>query len=115
MSSNTGIPAGDENLTITLHVTNLLPDQEALIQMRELTVNGTAVDVDATAYGMGENWGLLPQETQMLTASVPGAAIPQAEEISDLAFSLALLDAKDESVVLGTVPVTVTIHSLSVP
>lgn len=106
---------GDENLTITLHVTNLLPDQEALIQMRELTVNGTAVDVDATAYGMGENWGLLPQETQILTASVPGAAIPQAEEISDLAFSLALLDAKDESVVLGTVPVTVTIHSLSAP
>ena len=101
---------GDEGLTMALHVTNILPDREALIRMQDLTVNGSPVSAEATAYGTGENWGLLPQETQVMTVLIPAADIPPAEEITEMTFSLSLPDAKDESVILGTVPVTVTIR-----
>ena len=101
--------SGEEGLTMTIHVTNLLPDQEALIQLQELTVNGSAVNMSVTAYGMGEYWGLLPQETSFMTVLIPAADIPPAEEITDMTFSLNLLDAREESLTLGSVPVTVSI------
>ena len=110
------LTSGEAGLTMNIHVTNLLPEQEALIQMQELTVNESAVAVsNATAYGNGDNWGLLPQETQILTANIPATDIPPMEEITDIAFNLTLINAADESETLGSVPITVSIIRSAAP
>ena len=92
-------------LTMTLTLTNLT-ETEAIVSLENLTVNGQALDLTGTAYGMGENWGLLPGEEQLLTLNMPGGQIADLSPVTDIAFTLVSRDAADDTV-LGEVPVAV--------
>ena len=59
----------------------------------------------ATAYGNGENWGLLQDEEQNLALMVPGTELPEGI-LTEATFDMVLEDAKTGETV-GTVPVTV--------
>ena len=96
----------DGKLMLNAEVTNLT-EQEAFITLTNLTLNGQAVDGSATAYGSGENWGLLRDEKQMLHLSVPAEALAGLNPLTDIVFELQLINAADESEVLGNVPVDV--------
>ena len=95
------------NLVLTASLTNLT-DSETIVALSDLTMNGIALSQTAEAYGSGENWGLLPQEEQYLTVTVPVADLPQVDEITDVTFTLTSVDMQTNEAI-GEVPVTVSL------
>ena len=100
----TKTPEGGLNLSA--QVVNL-SDTEAIIALENLRVNGAETGAKAEAYGMGENWGLLKDETQPMFVQVGADALPEGD-LTGLTFDLTLIDAASNEPV-GTVPVEVTL------
>ncbi len=105
INSFTVAPVG-QNLILSAEVTNLT-ETEAFITMTDLTLNGSQNAAEATAYGNGENWGLLKDETQFLQLSLPLADLAGMSPITEITFNLRLVNAADETQEIGVVPVKV--------
>ena len=97
---------GDQ-LQFSLTVTNLT-ETESVVALKNLTINGTALAQTAEAYGNGENWGLLQNEEQLLSLSVPRSDLPEGI-LTEIAFDLTLRNAATEEEG-GTVPVKAAVH-----
>ena len=70
--------------------------------------NGEAIEAAVgPAYGSGENWGLLKDEKQMVTITIPLDKLADLTTKNVITFDLELSNAAD-STAIGTVPVTVT-------
>ena len=94
-----------DNLVISADVQNIT-DAEAVIRLEGLTINGEAFEETSEVYGSGENWGLMPEETQRLLLNVPADKLAGVDRITAIAFNLVLEDAASQEQ-LGTVPVEV--------
>ena len=94
-------------LILSAEVTNLT-DTEAIITLKNLAINGDAMEETAEAFGTGENWGLLKDEKQILTLSIPLEKLAGKETIQSITFDLVLSNAADAAEI-GTVPVEVTL------
>ena len=90
---------------LSLALTNI-SDSEAVITLDNLTVNGQALDLTATCYGNGENWGLLPEELQQLVLTIPAGELEAIGTITDITFDLNLRPTEEDEP-FGTVPVKV--------
>ena len=97
-------PVGD-SLVLSADVQNIAAT-EAVIRLQALTINGEAFEETCEVYGSGENWGLMPEESQRLLLNVPGEKLAGTERINGITFELALEDAASGEA-LGTVPVEV--------
>ena len=95
------------NLVFTVEVSNLT-EGEIIVQLDSLSLNGLETDGFAEAFGSGPNWGLLPGEIQYLQLSLPIDALPIADTLTDITFSLRGLDASNDEVI-GVIPVTVSL------
>ncbi len=104
--------SAQNQLMLSADLTNLT-DTEAIIVLKDLTVNGQALDLTAEAFGTGPNWGLIPQEKQLLALPVPLEQLEGIKTVESIQFNLVLTNAAD-SAELGTVPVEVTLL-LSLP
>ena len=89
---------------LSLALTNIC-ENEAVITLDGLTVNGQALDVTAACYGNGDNWGLLKDEYQQLVLTIPASEIEGVEAVTDVTFDLNLRPTEDDEP-FGTVPVT---------
>ena len=94
-------------LILSAEVTNLT-DTEAVITLKNLTINGKTMEETAEAFGTGENWGLLKDEKQILTLNIPFEKLAGTETIQSITFDLVLSNAADAAEI-GTVPVEVTL------
>ena len=94
-------------LNLNLNLSNIT-DTEAIVALKKLTVNGKKIDISVEAYGNGENWGLLPDESTILPCSVPLESLQGIDTLTTLTFDLVSTDAADPGRVLGTVPVRIT-------
>ena len=92
---------------LSAELTNL-SETEAIIALEHLTLNGLDTDARTEAYGSGDNWGLLPGETQYLQAALPLDTLPVTGSLTDITFDLSFFDAANDNAI-GTVPVTVTL------
>jgi len=102
-----GVSMLADNLLLSFAVTNRT-EAESIVALKNLKVNGTALDDTAEAYGTGENWGLLQDEEQMISLQVSKAKLPEGI-LTEITFDLILQDAAtgEEKAV---VPVNVGLH-----
>ena len=106
-SSRVRLSESDENgkLTLSLELKNLT-DHEVIIVLKKLAINDLPAEGEAEALGKGENWGLLNQETQSMSLTLPSDKLPVSDTISELSFDLVLTDAATNEPI-NTVPVKV--------
>lgn len=102
--ANPAVSFLDDQLMLSFNVTNLTAE-ERIIALKNLTVNGKALENTAEAYGNGANWGLLENEQQMINLTVPKADLPEGA-ITEITFDLVSQDAASGEAKM-TVPVTV--------
>ena len=100
----------DAGLTLSASLTNL-SEQEAIISLENMVLNDAAVDASCEVVGSGENWGLLPDEMQVLYLKLDDLA--GQETLTTIRFDLVVLDAATEET-LGTVPVEIVLN-LAIP
>lgn len=101
-------PQKEQNqLLLSAEVINLT-ETEAVITPVNIAANGEAIEAAVgPAYGSGENWGLLKDEKQMVTITIPLDKLADLTTKNIITFDLELSNAAD-STAIGTVPVTVT-------
>ena len=102
---NFNIVLENGKLTLSLELKNLT-DHEVIIVLKKLAINDLPAEGEAEALGKGENWGLLNQETQSMSLSLPSDKLPVSDTISELSFDLVLTDAATNEPI-NTVPVKV--------
>lgn len=98
---------GSDQLQITLTVQNLT-EEESIIRLENLAVNGSALDAYAEAFGTGDHWGLLKDEEQMLTVTVPGTDLPEGT-VTEILFDLTLRNAQTDETI-GAVSVKISVN-----
>ena len=106
--NNLTATASNGYLNLSMNLTNVT-DTEAIIAMENLTLNGIPAEFTAEAYGNGENWGLLPDESALLPCMIPAEKLDGIETLTEITFDLTLKNAADPDETLGTVPVHVTV------
>ena len=94
---------GDQ-LMFSASITNLA-EEERIIVLNNLTINGTPLSNTAEANGNGDNWGLLPGEEQPLTLWVNRADLPEGI-LTEMTFDLQSQNAATGETA-GTVPVKI--------
>ena len=100
-------PSGDQ-LLLSMDLKSLA-QQEAIIVMEDLTVNGIETGITEEVYGNGENDGLIQNEEQILMTAIPKSVLEGQEAVTGVSFVLKLLDAETDDE-LGAVPVEVTLN-----
>lgn len=95
-------------LMLSAEVVNLT-DTEAVIALKDLAINGEKNGITAEVYGTGPNWGLLQDEKQILSLTVPTDLLAGQDSVNTMTFTL-LLTRADDSTEIGTVPVEVAMH-----
>ena len=99
----------EDALTLSGSLENIT-DSEVIILLEDLTVNGEAFDATAEVIGNGDDFGLLKGEQQPLYLSVPLELPEGTDAITDITFSLTLLDAANGEQPIGSVPVTISLN-----
>ena len=94
---------------LTMDVQNIF-GQEVAVRIENVCFEGDATDLTAMLYGFGEHYGLVDQETQRLVLSVPADVLLAHPLLTGITFDLVLVDPVDETVELGRVPVTFSLH-----
>ena len=96
-----------DHLTISASIRNI-SDQEMVVTMNNLYINKKPYEGFSICYGMGPNWGLLPQEEQLVgPISVPLDALQGEDTIISITFDLILEEASDGTSI-ATIPVTLS-------
>ena len=101
------ISLNNDQLTFSASITNLA-EEERIIALTGLTLNGTPLSNTAEANGNGDNWGLLPGEEQPLTLWVNRADLPEGT-LTEMAFDLLSQNAATGETA-GTVPVKIGLY-----
>ena len=96
------------DMTVSLSLTNLL-DNEVIIALENLQINGTEYPDTTEVYGTGENYGLVSGETQVLLLNVPAAELDGVSEITSVQWNLKVLDAATDEE-LKTVPAAMSMQ-----
>ena len=92
------------SLCISAAIRNI-SDRETIVTMNHLFINEKPYEGFAECYGYGPNWGLLPQEEQMIgPVSVPLDALQGEDTIISITFDLVVEDASDGTC-MATIPV----------
>ncbi len=94
-------------LAITGNVVNLI-DQEVLVVLDGIRINGQVFGQKAEIYGMGENWGLLKNEKQLFNILIPGDQLAGIDALSSLSFDLNVTSAVNPEETLAVISVQVT-------
>ncbi len=97
-----------EGVMLTGSLTSLA-EQEIIVTLENLVVNGVETGLSAEVFGTGDNWGLLNGETQPLFVNIGADLLAGFEAVTDVAFDLTVSDAESEEVV-GVIPVEMTLN-----
>lgn len=101
------VVANGDQLMLTLNVKQIA-EKETVYELRNLTINGAAVNATASIYGSGDNWGLVKDEVQY--AMVPVSLADVADTVlTSITFELACLDAATNEVTV-TIPVEILLN-----
>ena len=73
-----------------------LTDIECIVQVRNLRINGIAVDAEADIYGSGAHDGLTSGEEQPLMLMIPADAVSGIETVKTVEFDMRLVNAETE-------------------
>lgn len=73
-----------------------LTDTECIVQVRNLRINGIAVDAEADIYGSGAHDGLTKGEEQPLMLMIPADAVSGIETVKTVEFDMRLVNAETE-------------------
>ena len=91
---------------LRLKVKNLT-ENESVIILKDLLVNGKESAGPGTSFfGMGPDWGLLPDEESESTVTLPAALLSGTGEVNEVRFSLVLTDPVTDA---ETDPIPVTL------
>ncbi len=93
----------EKTLYVTLRLSNI-SEQEIIVGISGITVNGKTVEGEVFGYGMGPNGGLLPEEEQSLFLPLGSKELEGFETINSMTLPLSVYDAETDELV-GTVPV----------
>ena len=105
--NNASLTPASGFLNLSLNVTNLT-DKEAVIALENLILNGNPSEFTAEAYGSGDNWGLLQDESAILPCQIPADQLGDLDTLTEFTFDLILKDAANPEEIIGTVPVLAT-------
>ena len=97
---------------LSVDVTNLTQN-EVVVGLSKLTVNGQELEGETFVYGTGPNYGLLTDETQTLFVILDSEQLAGIHELRSLRFTLTVTDAESEEE-LGTVTVRASV-SIALP
>ena len=93
---------GDQ-LLITAEVTNIA-EAETVIAFADFAVNGNALEIPGVeVLGSGEYWGLVKDERQPLSVSVPLELLAGTESVTEISFTMNCEDAASGEL-FGSVP-----------
>lgn len=84
-----------------------ISDEEILIRLVNLVVNGQELPDTAEVYGNGENWGLLKDEEQTLFLPVDISAVSGTDRVDSITFDLEVCSAETEAL-MTVIPVQVS-------
>ena len=99
----------DTTALLSMDVQNIF-GQEVAVRIENVCFEGDTTDLTAMLYGFGDNYGLIDQETQRLVLTVPADILLAHPLLTTVTFDLVLVDPTDETVELGRVPVSLSLH-----
>ena len=99
------------NLILSLKPVNIT-ETEAIVRLDNLAFNGKPCNYSVEGYGNGENWGLVTNESTILTCMMATDNLGGIDTLTEITFDLTLKNAAKPEENLGTVPVRVTMSPL---